>query len=216
MQLAKWLQAARYHPGRLHQHSAYALQDATCSPISTAIPLEAWSIEYLCLRAGATPLGYYVGRGTCGIHDIRKSIDLENITHFEIKSFAAVMMAPLIAGEKYDHVEEHHSTRSSSITTPFNSRARRALLILLTIALPLYLLGKYFGFSTSSPEGSNRYSHHASYTQTAKMNQSALVPLEAHIMSQCPDARDCLRDLVVPAMERVSDHVNFKLSFIGR
>ena len=41
------------------------------------------------------------------------------------------------------------------------------------------------------------------------------VPLEAHIMSQCPDARDCLRDLVVPAMERIADKVDFRLSFIG-
>lgn len=41
------------------------------------------------------------------------------------------------------------------------------------------------------------------------------VPLEAHIMSKCPDARDCLRDLVVPAMEQVVDKVNFTLSFIG-
>lgn len=46
-------------------------------------------------------------------------------------------------------------------------------------------------------------------------NGSALVPLEAHIMSKCPDARDCLRDLIVPAMERISDKVDFRLSFIG-
>ena len=42
------------------------------------------------------------------------------------------------------------------------------------------------------------------------------VPLEAHIMSKCPDARDCLRDLVVPAMEKIVDKVDFRLSFIGR
>ncbi|KAK4238214.1 hypothetical protein C8A03DRAFT_33770 [Achaetomium macrosporum] len=42
-----------------------------------------------------------------------------------------------------------------------------------------------------------------------------LVPLEAHIMSKCPDARDCLRDLVLPAMQKVHDKVNFTLSFIG-
>ncbi|KAI9862088.1 MAG: hypothetical protein M1813_004863 [Trichoglossum hirsutum] len=41
------------------------------------------------------------------------------------------------------------------------------------------------------------------------------VRLEAHIMSKCPDARDCLRDLVVPTMEKVHDIVDFKLSFIG-
>ena len=35
-------------------------------------------------------------------------------------------------------------------------------------------------------------------------------------MSKCPDARDCLRDLVVPAMEQVVDKVNFTLSYIGK
>lgn len=42
-----------------------------------------------------------------------------------------------------------------------------------------------------------------------------LVPLEAHIMSKCPDAKDCLRDLVLPTMQKVHDKVNFTLSFIG-
>jgi hypothetical protein len=41
------------------------------------------------------------------------------------------------------------------------------------------------------------------------------VKLEAHIMSKCPDARDCLRDMVVPAMEQISDLVEFKTYFIG-
>lgn len=51
---------------------------------------------------------------------------------------------------------------------------------------------------------------------TSKGNSSGLVPLEAHIMSKCPDARDCLRDLVVPAMEKVVDMVDFNVSFIGK
>lgn len=42
------------------------------------------------------------------------------------------------------------------------------------------------------------------------------VELEAHIMSKCPDARDCLQQLVVPAMAQVSDKVNFRLSYIGK
>ncbi|KAL2264352.1 hypothetical protein VTK26DRAFT_5778 [Humicola hyalothermophila] len=45
---------------------------------------------------------------------------------------------------------------------------------------------------------------------------SALVPLEAHIMSKCPDAKDCLRDLVVPTMQKAHSKVNFTLSFIGK
>ncbi|KAK2759183.1 hypothetical protein FQN54_003283 [Arachnomyces sp. PD_36] len=42
------------------------------------------------------------------------------------------------------------------------------------------------------------------------------VPLEAHIMSRCPDAKHCLRSLIVPAMEQVHDKVDLGLSFIGR
>ncbi|KAI9883046.1 MAG: hypothetical protein M1823_005196 [Watsoniomyces obsoletus] len=41
------------------------------------------------------------------------------------------------------------------------------------------------------------------------------VPLEAHIMSKCPDSKDCLHDLILPAMQRVADKVDFKLSYIG-
>jgi hypothetical protein len=35
-------------------------------------------------------------------------------------------------------------------------------------------------------------------------------------MSKCPDAKACLQELVVPAMEKISDKVDFNLSFIGR
>ena len=42
-----------------------------------------------------------------------------------------------------------------------------------------------------------------------------LVPFEAHIMSKCPDARDCLKEMVLPTMQRVYDKVNFTLSYIG-
>ena len=53
----------------------------------------------------------------------------------------------------------------------------------------------------------------SSHEQAAATNE--LVPLEAHIMSKCPDAKDCLRDLVLPAMQKVHGKVNFTLSFIG-
>ncbi|OCL06626.1 hypothetical protein AOQ84DRAFT_296636 [Glonium stellatum] len=42
------------------------------------------------------------------------------------------------------------------------------------------------------------------------------VPLEVHIMSKCPDARDCLQELVLPTMQNVSNKVKFRLSYIGR
>lgn len=41
------------------------------------------------------------------------------------------------------------------------------------------------------------------------------VALEAHIMSKCPDAKDCLHDMILPAMQNISDKVDFKLSYIG-
>lgn len=42
------------------------------------------------------------------------------------------------------------------------------------------------------------------------------VPVDVHIMSKCPDARDCMKKLVLPTMANVSDKVDFRLSFIGR
>ena len=41
------------------------------------------------------------------------------------------------------------------------------------------------------------------------------VPVEIHIMSQCPDAADCFLDLVAPTLARVPDITAFTLSFIG-
>ncbi|KAJ5102032.1 Gamma interferon inducible lysosomal thiol reductase GILT [Penicillium alfredii] len=48
----------------------------------------------------------------------------------------------------------------------------------------------------------------------AKLAQTR-VPLEAHLMSKCPDAQECLQELVLPAMEQISDMVDFQLSFIA-
>ncbi|KAH7165529.1 hypothetical protein EDB81DRAFT_256230 [Dactylonectria macrodidyma] len=42
-----------------------------------------------------------------------------------------------------------------------------------------------------------------------------LVPLEAHIISKCPDTKHALRQLLLPVMQRVHNRVNFTLSFIG-
>ena len=51
--------------------------------------------------------------------------------------------------------------------------------------------------------------------QPISSTEKKLVPLEAHIMSKCPDAKDCLQKLVVPSMAEISDKVNFTLSYIG-
>jgi len=47
------------------------------------------------------------------------------------------------------------------------------------------------------------------------LEESDKINLEAHVMSKCPDARDCLHDLIIPTMVQVSDKVNFTMSFIG-
>ena len=52
-------------------------------------------------------------------------------------------------------------------------------------------------------------------TELQETAGTAPVDLEAHIMSQCPDAQDCLQQLIIPAMEEVAPLVNFTLSFIG-
>lgn len=51
---------------------------------------------------------------------------------------------------------------------------------------------------------------------TSQSNESTRIPLEAHIMSKCPDAQGCLQKLILPAMEQISDKVDFRLSFIAR
>ena len=56
--------------------------------------------------------------------------------------------------------------------------------------------------------------HKPASASVAKQNVTR-VPLEAHIMSKCPDSKYCLENLVLPTMQNVSDKVDFKLSFIG-
>jgi len=55
-----------------------------------------------------------------------------------------------------------------------------------------------------------------SHYSTSRIEDVTKVPLEAHIMSKCPDARDCLREMIVPAMEQIEDLVDFRLSIIGK
>ncbi|KAI1465752.1 uncharacterized protein F4812DRAFT_110578 [Daldinia caldariorum] len=97
-------------------------------------------------------------------------------------------------------------------------RQRRPILAITLIAASFcafytvffnHALSAYAGMfvpGTSRPEAP---------TCSSTTTDSELIPLEAHIMSKCPDARDCLRDLVLPAMMRINDKVNFTLSYIG-
>lgn len=98
------------------------------------------------------------------------------------------------------------------------SCSRHKAIILLPFVVLLWISLKYVSPGNSrtatSPTHKISWVHSIEYLQPP-VNKSALVPLEAHIMSKCPDAKDCLRDLVVPAMEKVVDIVDFRLSFIG-
>ena len=116
----------------------------------------------------------------------------------------------------------HHS--------PSSARTRRSIVVYIFL-----ICGLFFGMiyvvpsfsqhfyppqevalvNTHEPYGSSSSSLPASLTSISSSN-STKVPLEAHIMSKCPDARDCLRDLIVPAMEQVVSRVDFTLSYIGK
>ncbi|KAI6711614.1 hypothetical protein JHW43_005892 [Diplocarpon mali] len=96
------------------------------------------------------------------------------------------------------------------------NRRNRPFLIAFAIVGLCYLLWT----SVSRPQLFRHLCHGQQASQsgvssTQLQDDKALVPLEAHIMSKCPDATDCLRDLVLPTMQRVIDKVNFTLSYIG-
>lgn len=94
------------------------------------------------------------------------------------------------------------------------SRRFRPLLIMTLVVLCFYYVRPAATFDFL-PQVARLAPTHAPATQKTMANTNALVPLEAHIMSKCPDARDCLRQLVLPTMQRVIDKVNFTLSYLG-
>ena len=98
---------------------------------------------------------------------------------------------------------------------PRLSRSRRVLAVILCLLLPTYIVFKFLALPNSI-NVTKQSSLQVDSRLSSYNNASALVPLEAHVMSKCPDARDCLRDLVVPAMESIAEKVDFRLSFIGR
>ncbi len=103
-------------------------------------------------------------------------------------------------------MDEKHAPMPPPIRRGFSPL--RLLLLLCWLAFAgWYYLPRGPVLALSSP------SSPSSHEQAATANE--LVPLEAHIMSKCPDAKDCLRDLVLPAMQKVHGKVNFTLSFIG-
>lgn len=91
-------------------------------------------------------------------------------------------------------------------------RARPLVLGFLTVALLYFAWSPLSSFIAAGPLGAT---FGMPCIATTVADKGALVPLEAHIMSKCPDARDCLRMLVLPTMQRAYEKVNFTMSFIG-
>ncbi|KAI1156120.1 hypothetical protein F4825DRAFT_343757 [Nemania diffusa] len=118
-------------------------------------------------------------------------------------------------------MEEKRSTRNRT------RRRHRPLFLLLVVAATvygLYAFGLFSSFTSASlpphneavpASGSPAASPGGSEHAVSPVTSRELVPLEAHIISKCPDTRDCLRELLLPAMIQVHDKVNFTLTYIG-
>jgi hypothetical protein len=104
-------------------------------------------------------------------------------------------------------------------------RRHRPLLFLILVALTiygLYAFGLFSSYASALPPPRTETvptfeAPNVSDTteQPVPGRTRELVPLEAHIISKCPDTRDCLKQLLLPAMIRAYDKVNFTLTYIG-
>lgn len=123
--------------------------------------------------------------------------------------------------EKYAKYKTFPPRPAGSPARPHARRAGRfrPLLVLTLVVLCLYVYARPSSVLSPLPDISSRLSNTLQAATPGAAPgadaNAALVPLEAHIMSKCPDAKDCLQKLVLPAMVRVFDKVNFTLSFIG-
>ncbi|SPO00148.1 uncharacterized protein DNG_02998 [Cephalotrichum gorgonifer] len=110
--------------------------------------------------------------------------------------------------------------RAPSYPSPVSPRMRRSTRPLLAAGLALLVIG-FFSLWRWEPSTLRRGVQGLQDLAAIRMPDanpkasSKLVPLEAHIMSKCPDAKDCLREMILPAMQKVHDKVDFTLSFIG-
>ncbi|KAI8632116.1 hypothetical protein F5Y19DRAFT_473001 [Xylariaceae sp. FL1651] len=116
-------------------------------------------------------------------------------------------------------MEDKRAVRSRS------RRRHRPLIVFLFVAITTFALYT-FVFSSSDARALPSPQTEAVLTSDApnvsgvtehsvSTTSRNLVPLEAHIISKCPDTRDCLKEMILPAMIRVYDKVNFTLTYIG-
>ena len=138
----------------------------------------------------------------------------------------------IIIMEKTQLSHSHpHSVSPERSTRPSPSKVRRVVhaAVGLSFALLLFLYIPRSGLLSShqtirrfhcgffsSPDNDAQRLIRPMEPLEDRTHHANKVPLEAHIMSKCPDAQYCLRKLVVPTMERVSDLVDFNLAFIAK
>ena len=111
----------------------------------------------------------------------------------------------------------YHTKYDLSPSTRTQGRSRRTIVLYAlatSFAFLILTYAKPFIFPGSLRQPA--FEHPAPGASLSNTNQTHLVPLEAHIMSKCPDAKTCLQDLVVPAMEQIAEKVDFRLSYIGK
>ena len=118
--------------------------------------------------------------------------------------------------ERRSPLPQYQQNHDSSLSTASNKSRPRSRLILYIIAS----LFSFFIINYGWPIQLSSFYMTCPKTRGTqptpdKSNHTGLVPLEAHVMSKCPDAKRCLEELVVPAMEQVVDMVDFRLSYIG-
>ena len=124
--------------------------------------------------------------------------------------------------------ERHHRSSSprQKLSSVYRDRFLRRLALLAACLTSLWLFSRHCLFPV--PESLVRYHDldvaaavikeeqvQSTLGPEGTIHDTKKVPLEAHIMSKCPDAKRCLQDMVVPAMANVSDKVDFQLSYIG-
>ena len=160
-----------------------------------------------------------------------ESIHISSVTSTD--TYISLVIMESISNEKVSSVGFPHSPRMLPSRPTSRPKRRTLYVCLATVVSCLWLLHLCFGTEPDNGLSSDKKEYtgsaqqlpisHVPTEQELNVEAAGLeeatnekkIPLEAHIMSKCPDAKDCLRDLIVPAMERIVDKVNFRLSFIG-
>jgi hypothetical protein len=85
-------------------------------------------------------------------------------------------------------------------------------MFLSLIVLLIYL---HLSSSIHIPEFLTKPKEQAILLSPTSNSHAKPIALEAHIMSKCPDAKDCIHDLIIPVMSQLSAHINLTISYIG-